>query len=473
MCCLAVLFTACDDIFASEDNPTPAYLSMSDKPVTIKVGDTYRRKAISVTTAVVEYTSSKTDVATVDGEGMVTAIAEGTATITATATGYSSQNGKKIYQPASVSYVVTVTPATVYATSLSIDATLRLDNVAKTLTPTVTPSDATIIWTSSDEAVATVDAEGKVTPVAKGKATITATSGDLSATSTVYVYDKIWNINTDGAANVAGGEFWLIEGNGSEIGNAITINASPTTTVTTVTLNGIKITNQIICSGDANIILADGSTNSVTAPNEKAGIKIGGTGTLTINAETAGTGTLTAQGGNYGAGIGTNYDSAGGNIVINGGTVTATGGMIAAGIGTGYVYSGTKTFGTITINGGTVTATGGMGAAGIGTGYVNGLTSTNTCDDITINGGTVTATGGMYGAGIGTGDADGSTNTCGAITIGTGVTSVTATKGTSSPNSIGKGYNNYGTQNCGTITIGGDATTYAGGVTVSPFTYAP
>ena len=111
MCCLAVLFTACDDIFASEDNPTPAYLSMSDKPVTLKVGDTYRRKAISVTSAVVEYTSSKTDVATVDGEGMVTAIAEGTTTITATATGYSSQNGNKIYQPASVSYVVTVTPA--------------------------------------------------------------------------------------------------------------------------------------------------------------------------------------------------------------------------------------------------------------------------------------------------------------------------------------------------------------------------
>ena len=113
MCCLAVLFTACDDIFASEDNPIPAYLSMSDKPVTIKVGDTYRRKAISVTTAVVEYTSSKTDVATVDNEGLVTAKAEGTTTITATATGYSSQNGKKIYQPASVSYVVTVTPAAI------------------------------------------------------------------------------------------------------------------------------------------------------------------------------------------------------------------------------------------------------------------------------------------------------------------------------------------------------------------------
>ena len=110
MCCLAVLFTACDDVFGNEDNPMSAYLSMNDKPVTLKVGDTYRRKAISVSSAVVEYTSSKTDVATVDNEGLVTAKAEGTTTITATATGYSSQNGKKIYQPASVSYVVTVKP---------------------------------------------------------------------------------------------------------------------------------------------------------------------------------------------------------------------------------------------------------------------------------------------------------------------------------------------------------------------------
>ena len=118
MCCLAVLFTACDDIFASEDNPIPAYLSMSDKPVTIKVGDTYRRKAISVTTAVVEYTSSDTKVATVDGEGVVTAIAEGTATITATATGYST-GGKKIFLTDSKSYVVTVKPATLPAATIT------------------------------------------------------------------------------------------------------------------------------------------------------------------------------------------------------------------------------------------------------------------------------------------------------------------------------------------------------------------
>jgi hypothetical protein len=235
----------------------------------------------------------------------------------------------------------------------------------------------------------------------------------------------------------------------------------------TVTLDGVNISNgQIACSGNANIILL--GANTVTATDEKAAIKIGGSGTtLTIT----GSGSLTVQGGNWAAGIGTNLNENGGNIVINGGRVTATGGGDhGAGIGTGYVNSGTKTFGTITINGGTVTAKGGYYAAGIGTGLADH--ATNKCDAITINGGTVTATGGDYAAGIGTGLADGATNECGAITIGTGVISVTATKGEYSPNSIGKGDADSGdTQTCGTITIGGDATTYATGVTTSPFTY--
>ena len=119
MCCLAVLFTACDDIFANGDNPRPAYLSIIEKPVTIKIGDTYKRTASSLSDVVIEYTSSNTNVATVDNSGLVTAIAEGTATITATATGYSSQNGKKIYQPDSKSYKLTVKPATLPAATIT------------------------------------------------------------------------------------------------------------------------------------------------------------------------------------------------------------------------------------------------------------------------------------------------------------------------------------------------------------------
>ena len=443
MCCLAVLFTACDDIFASEDNPIPAYLSMSDKPVTLKVGDTYRRKAISVTTAVVEYTSSKTDVATVDNEGLVTAKAEGTTTITATATGYSSQNGKKIYQPASVSYVVTVTPATVYATSLTFNKTtevLAKNGDALTITATATPAEATLTWESSDEAVATV-ADGVVTPVGAGIATITAKSGDVKATCEVFVGNEV----DLGTSAYEAKNYDILKGDMGAKQLTIPNDIK-------VVFNGVQTTEQIICSGDANIILADGSTNSVTAPSGKAGIQIGGTGTtLTINGETVGTGTLTVQGGSDAAGIGTSVDETGGNIVINGGKVTATGGDHAAGIGTGNADMNNNECGSITINGGTVTAIGVNGAAGIGTGVAN--YGTNTCGAITINGGTVTATGGGGGAGIGTGWSFNAKNECGAITIDTGVTSVTATKGTSSPNSIGTGEEGD-TQKCGTITFG-------------------
>jgi hypothetical protein len=455
MCCLAVLFTACDDYFGSESNPTPAYLTMSDKPVTIKVGETFLRQATAAT-VVIEYSSSDTKVATVDNTGLVTAIAEGETTITATATGYSSQTGKKIYLPDSKSYKLTVKSASVAVTGVTLDkAVLRIakSTTTETLTATVSPAEATdktVTWKSSDENVATVDASGKITPKKAGTVTIEATAGDKTATSTVYVYDKIVDINA-GVATVTGGESWLINGNGTKVANGIIIG-----TDATVTLNGINITQQIDCLADATIILADGSENKVTvSTNELAGIQIGIAGTFTINAETAGTGRLNATGGSGAAGIGTSKDETGGNIVINGGTVTATGGNGGAGIGTGNADTSTNTCGTITINGGTVTATSDGGGAGIGTGIAY-MGQTNTCDAITINGGTVTATGGGSAAGIGTGLAFGATNTCGAITIGTGVTSVTATKGTDSPNSIGiGGAVTGGTQNCGTITIGG------------------
>ena len=201
---------------------------------------------------------------------------------------------------------------------------------------------------------------------------------------------------------------------GTASGKTVTIPAGAT-----VTLNGVNISSgSINCAGDATMILL--GSNSVTATDFYAAIKIGGSGTtLTIT----GSGSLTAQGGLEAAGIGTDRNGSGGNIVINGGTVTATGGDFGAGIGTGRAQGASITCGDITINGGTVTATGGKNGAGIGT----GLSVTSSAS-----------------------------NTCGAITIGTGVTMVTATKGSSAPNSIGKGTADYGgTQTCGTITIGG------------------
>lgn len=75
---------------------------------------------------------------------------------------------------------VTVTPAN---TELTIGSTAQL-------TATVAPANATvktITWSSSNTAIATVDANGNVTLIAEGRAVITARNGNVRATCDVTV----------------------------------------------------------------------------------------------------------------------------------------------------------------------------------------------------------------------------------------------------------------------------------------------
>ena len=332
--------------------------------------------------------------------------------------------------------------STINATAITLDQTMKVlvkGGDALTITATATPAEATLTWESSDEAVATV-VNGVVTPVGNGITTITAKSGELSATCEVFVGNEVALSSLAYEAK----NYDILKGDNGA--NSITIPDG-----FKVAFDGVKTTEGIVCSGDATIYLTDGSTNSVTAPDNKAGLQIGGTGkTLTINAETAGTGELTAKGGNYAAGIGTGKSSddnvTGGDITINGGVIIATGGDRAAGIGTGessgYSSPTSNQCGDITINGGTVTATGNNSAAGIGTGRSQdlGKSASQTCGDITIATGVTSVTAKRDGSGtailIGTGSANsGSTQTCGKITFGTAeVYDGTTATGTWTPN---------------------------------------
>ena len=112
-------------------------------------------------------------IAKLEGNKLV-AVSDGTTKITATS-GIVKTSAK-----------VTVTTKVEQITLNKTEGTLTVGN-SVTVTATVTPdnaTNATVNWTSSDETVATVDSNGKVTAVAAGSATITATSesdGDVSA----------------------------------------------------------------------------------------------------------------------------------------------------------------------------------------------------------------------------------------------------------------------------------------------------
>ncbi len=162
---------------------TPAEsITISRETATLKVGETVELTANvlpeDATDKTVSWTSNDEAVATVDAEGKVTAVALGEATITA--------------KCGEVSTYCTVTVVATPAESITISqetATLKVGETVE-LTATVMPEDATdktVSWTSSDEAVATVDAEGKVTAVALGEATITAKCGEVSTYCTVTV----------------------------------------------------------------------------------------------------------------------------------------------------------------------------------------------------------------------------------------------------------------------------------------------
>ena len=112
------------------------------------------------------------------------------ATITAT---FETDRGRK-----TASCTVTIDPnkegSTINPSSVSLDQTKMrlLIGETKTLTPTVYPSNATdqtVTWVSSNPSVATVDADGNVTGVATGDATITVTtvSGQWTAKCKVHV----------------------------------------------------------------------------------------------------------------------------------------------------------------------------------------------------------------------------------------------------------------------------------------------
>ena len=131
----------------------------------------------------VSYASTDEAVATVDKDGRVQVLQPGECDIVTTLT----QEGKKVVEKK------THIKAFYEVEGITLDKTEGILTAGNTVTlnATVLPeeiADETIVtWTSSDEKVATVDENGKVTAIAAGEATITATAGEESANYEVTV----------------------------------------------------------------------------------------------------------------------------------------------------------------------------------------------------------------------------------------------------------------------------------------------
>ncbi len=180
---------------------TPTGITTTDA-LTLTAGDASTLETAvapdDATHVAISYTSSNDAVATVSDAGEVTAVAAGDATITATVDGTALSAACK----------VTVLPAIESVELNYTTLSLRPEGTAQ-LTYIVAPEEAladTVTYASSDESVATVNADGNVTAVADGTATITVEVNGVTAECEVTVSTKATSTsnatsNNNGAAS--------------------------------------------------------------------------------------------------------------------------------------------------------------------------------------------------------------------------------------------------------------------------------
>ncbi len=193
---IALTLAACGDEESTGPGQTtpPAVASVVVTPASatlVSLGGTVRLTATAqdasgntLSGKTFTWLSSDESIAAVSSSGLVTALVNGSASITATTDGVNGTATVTVVQ--AIAEIVATPDATALAAgetvTLSAEATDARGNGVEGVSFT---------WQSSNESVATVDAMGVASAVAPGTATITATSGDVSGSAIVSVLTTV------------------------------------------------------------------------------------------------------------------------------------------------------------------------------------------------------------------------------------------------------------------------------------------
>ncbi|MCR5215852.1 MAG: Ig-like domain-containing protein [Lachnospiraceae bacterium] len=160
-------------------------ITLNSTAITIDIGEVRKLNAITTPSKITEelgWYSSDTGLVTVDNNGNVTGIAEGTATVVCYGKNSNVQGTCQ----------VTVRSKYVNANSMRLNSTeiSMLTGKVRALTLRTTPYNANepVDWYSSDTSIVTVDGTGKITTVGPGTATVTVIGQQSGVSTSVIVH---------------------------------------------------------------------------------------------------------------------------------------------------------------------------------------------------------------------------------------------------------------------------------------------
>jgi uncharacterized protein YjdB len=314
-------------------------ISVTPNPASVAAGytqqftatGTYSNGTTQILTSGVTWASSATSIATVNSSGLATGIAQGSATITATSGTISG------------SAALTVTPATLVSLSVTPANPSFALGTTQAMVATGTYSDGStlvlttsVVWTTANTSVATINAQGVASSVALGSTTVTAASGAISGSTTLTVTPAtlvsiavtpaiptialgvtqqftatgtysdgttqnitdtvVWTSNTPAVATISntaptqGLASSVNQGTANIMAASGTVTASTTLTVTTAVLESIAIT-------PATPSIALGTTQQFTATGTYSdGSTQNLTSTATWSSDTPSTATINSTG---------------------------------------------------------------------------------------------------------------------------------------------------------------------------------
>lgn len=186
-----------------EKEPVTYSVEITSCPATLTVGGTGRATATGTPAGgTVTWSSSNSNVVTIDAAGNMKANAKGTATITAT------------YNTATAYTTVIVEDVKYSAITLSGTNSVKVNGTAA-VTGKTTPEGGTISWTSSNEKIVKIESSNGTTAnfkgIAAGTAVITAKCGDASATWQVTVTNNLAADNQTKLKDKNGNQVYVIK----------------------------------------------------------------------------------------------------------------------------------------------------------------------------------------------------------------------------------------------------------------------